>query len=83
MDVAPEVIAIGFAPEAARHSSGFPFPLVVIEACDRSWNQSVERVIALLKRHERPDRITLILPESLVALFSDSEVELELVPSRR
>ncbi len=70
--VAPEVIAVGFE---RRPELELSVPLVIVESRERSWNQSVERVIALLKRRERPDRITLVLPESLAALFADTEVE--------
>ena len=70
--IAPEVIAIGFGPASQVR---IDVPLVLIETRDRSWNQSVERVIELLKRHKRPDRITLVLSESLTALFAETGIE--------
>jgi hypothetical protein len=69
--LAPEVVAIGFTPDAPAVDG----PLLIIDAPHESWTVRVERAIATLKRNERPDRITLVLPESLAALFAESSVE--------
>jgi hypothetical protein len=68
---ASTVIAIAFD----RVERVLDVPLLTVDAPQQSWTQTVERVIETLKRHERPDRITLVLPESLAALFADTEVE--------
>jgi hypothetical protein len=70
--LAPCVVAIGFAPDAPSVDA----PLVIVDAPHESWTERLERAIATLKRNERPDRITLVLPESLVELFAESSVEI-------
>jgi hypothetical protein len=73
--LAPVVIAVGFDGQ----QESFGVPLVTLADLDRSWNQRVEHVIAVLKRNERPDRITLVVPESVAELFAETGVDVAAV----
>jgi hypothetical protein len=48
---------------------------VSITTLDRSWNQSVEHVIGVLKRNNYADRVTLVVPRSLAAVFAAADVD--------
>lgn len=71
-ELTPDVVAIGFTRDAPTVDA----PLLIVDAPHESWTVRVERAIATLKRNERPDRITLVLPESLAELFAESSVEI-------
>lgn len=66
----PHVVAIGFTPDAPTVDA----PMLIVDAPHESWTRRLERAIETLKRTERPDRITLVLPEALGELFVDSDV---------
>ena len=71
----PHVVAICFTSDVPAVDA----PLLFVDAPHESWPTRVERVVQTLKRTERPDRITLVLPEALAELFADSEVEVATV----
>lgn len=71
----PHVVAICFTSDAPTVDA----PLLIVDAPHESWPARVERVVETLKRTERPDRITLVLPEALAELFADCEVEVSTV----
>ncbi len=73
--LAPEVIAVGF--NGARPM--LDVPLVVLDTRERSWNQSIEHVIEVLRRNEGPARITLVVPASIANVFAESAIEVAAV----